>query len=523
MMTDYRTEQGVSDLLKQHWKRALNEIDNAIVGMTFMCLFDDIRQKIKNLIHPDTHDDIYSPRFLHLSVVLPCFNMGLVLSRKKPYTGKILDWYKSDSEQWRRHNVAVVKQYFALAFMFACPLMEDVLLCFWKKSEKTLRKSIKIDQFLPKGMKNEKGNEIMLCEYGNFTINTNPMKPKKNSRIVLIARQNNKASVLLKLLPLLLMDMGYDQPNVDHASAETFGKSSVAIKQLYPKSFWSNCPKPSEALQKKGRQQVMIYDAIRPSVWWNDVLTKKNLFGDDYDFDGAFMALAMCHTKLNCFDEIFHDLVNVILGSTPTKPTTPTPKKAPPNSPSPSTAKESNTKSSQQPATKKKKRRSPRTMQEEQNEEPTTKPAASKHSSPRSTPRKEIHGTAPRPDDVSELTGSHAPPESPRIPRKKSPAVARRTTGSDTETEIDFQNSPPLGKVPRKSSASGDKRRSSEQRTDDSKTQVRILHRIQLFFVFSLLITVICRRRKSAKLPLQCWKKLMSSLQLQLEKRCEKD
>ena len=90
-----------------------------------MGLFDDVRENLMARLNPYAADWVYSPRFLHTSVVIPCFNMGLVIARKKPFTSEMLEKIKIG--KWEGNFAPkVMRQYQSIAMMISGHLLDDV-------------------------------------------------------------------------------------------------------------------------------------------------------------------------------------------------------------------------------------------------------------------------------------------------------------------------------------------------------------------------------------------------------------
>ena len=350
-MTDLTIQKGLKDYLKQTWKRGLNELDGAMVAFSMICVFDNVRKNIKDLLSYNTPDKLYRPRALFTDMAIPCFNMGLILSRKKPFTGTILEWYQSEKKDtWSRHNKKVLAQYFALALVISGEIMVDVFRIYNTTTSDSL-KEIKLKKVIPVQMINKHKQTIDFVFCGNFYFDRDQQicRPKTYSEISLIWKRQNQMGVIMKLLPLLLLDMKFDQADVGNVRDEFFGKSSVPVLDFYNPVFWENCPKSSETLQNDDDAAwVRIKNCYLISPWWSRLTTKK-LFPSNFNFDQAFMKLAACHSKLNCFDEAFDqnisDILNIVeVTETDTQSPVSSPaksasKKAPAKSPPKSTGK----------------------------------------------------------------------------------------------------------------------------------------------------------------------------------------
>ena len=81
-MSDASDQKAKSDL-----KDYLNDFlypELAIYVYSYLGVFDDIRPRIMALIAGDSPDWLYEPKFLHESVIVPCFSIGKILAKKHP-------------------------------------------------------------------------------------------------------------------------------------------------------------------------------------------------------------------------------------------------------------------------------------------------------------------------------------------------------------------------------------------------------------------------------------------------------
>ena len=84
----------------------------------YLGVFDNYRREILEQISSKSADWLYSPQFLHESVLVPCYNIGLILAKK--YHAVIPDYPNgTNSKKWRKAKTNVETKYNIIAFLLS--------------------------------------------------------------------------------------------------------------------------------------------------------------------------------------------------------------------------------------------------------------------------------------------------------------------------------------------------------------------------------------------------------------------
>ena len=237
LINDNHANNAVSIYIGEKLGRKLNDIDHALISCVVLGLFDDVRVDLVSYLATQTPDWMFNVRFLHLSVVIPCFNMGLVLSRKTEWSPQIIKWSKMKST-WKGKSPLIQRQYKSLAFMYAGLLFKDLFNLFRRMTLETIN-AIDLRKILPEMMFDDDNSIIRVCNYCLDSTVGHAFAVKDKSDLYLIESKFHKISPILRLLPLRVLPTLYDKGRVKTHDGERFGVASLGVNSTFETKFWS--------------------------------------------------------------------------------------------------------------------------------------------------------------------------------------------------------------------------------------------------------------------------------------------
>ncbi len=269
------------------WKR-LNGFGHVEVCMyvcAYLGVFDNYRRKILEQISSKSADWLYSPQFLHESVLIPCYNIGLILAKK--YHAKIPDYPGgTDSKKWRKDKTNFESKYNIIAFLLSFEMVLEYFKilrrmkqseidrinltlifgnAFWSKS-----KHLHLSQY----------GKLMFPGYDKYTVNL-------RSHMYFSVTDQDKLSAVLKAMPLAYFHVQFDKSDCEHEHDESFTHSSQTLERMYNyQSFWDRKNGHLKAEPLNEENWLDLPNAMRPSEWYDDIFYGPNLL----QYNRAFMA-----------------------------------------------------------------------------------------------------------------------------------------------------------------------------------------------------------------------------------------
>ena len=296
-------------MLKRVWSYNLHFLDHSIAIFSFIGLFDDIRREIKPLLNTKSPDWLYHVKFLHLSVAIPCFTMGLLLARKMPFT-------KATNEQtteiFRNIRARIIRNYECLGLVFASKIVVDFFQLLKDMTEEKLS-NIDIRTIVPNRFFSHSG-DLVLAKYGSLYYQKDKFVMKKGAGVEMDLDAKDNLSPVLRLLPLLLIDIPFLASKLGPEEKETFGKPKVPLKEWFSyKEFFQEQHLLRLNSKSLGSEAVIdITDAVKVTKHW-DTLSSQQMFPDDFNMELALLKISSLYTQANVF--YFHftrDLKNLL-------------------------------------------------------------------------------------------------------------------------------------------------------------------------------------------------------------------
>ena len=290
-----------SDFLKTLNGGQVNGVDHAFLAFAMLGLFDDIREAIKFRSYYKTLEWILDPSFLFCSLVAPCFNCGMILSRKY-YFDNNMQKLVNTATKWGKMKGQIMRQYHCLAMVFAAKLLigwfELVADMTQDQVDKiNLQKILPAKLFSTEGVVTVADFSLMNAEVGRMIAKPCPL--------VMTKMEKDNLSPILRLLPLKLLKLELTAANVSETKDTFFGVANFGINELYDcKKFWWN---PGYKGKVDAHGFVNILGPIVPNAWWNDMIggvcsgPKQMMFPLTTDFNVEFLKLATLFGKGNCF------------------------------------------------------------------------------------------------------------------------------------------------------------------------------------------------------------------------------
>ena len=305
-MTKEYSKAGV-EFLKGTFGTGLNEVDYAMCTFCFLGIFDDVREDIRSKLGNNSNQRVYNPQFIHTAVIIPCFSMGIIISRQKPFSKDVLNRMSEKKSSWTKMAKNFKRQYNALGLVFAAKLVVEFFDLFKFMTPEDMT-NVDLQSILNPKFFRENDDKLYVAQHSMISTNGDDVVEKDRSQLQLKVYDDDKISPIIQLLPLKLIQLKFDRPAVGKVEEESFGRSIHPISDLYLQAFWSVPGKSAPGLEG---QSVIIPRAFKPSHWWKQITNSEEgveptpLFPENFNYDLAFMHLDSCFSGLDCFTNAF--------------------------------------------------------------------------------------------------------------------------------------------------------------------------------------------------------------------------
>ena len=297
MMSNSKDKKSRADITKV--LNGFNDVETTMYVCVYLGIFDDVRQQIKALIGGNSADWLYRPDFLHKSVLVPCYSIGCILSKKYPTT---LPNLPPDHENWKEAKVNIDTWYHTISFLLSFEMVVEYfkILKLMTQDELNsihLHDIFRQQYFQPTGhLFLAQFSKLNCTGYTKFSVNL-------RSPMVFEVTDIDKLSPILKAIPLAYLHVKFDKSGCDTEAGERFTYSSGTLQGMYDhEAFWGgNFPK-HRVLRIAG-SWLNLPRAMRPSEWYNDIFHGPTLLQNNIYMDKDIFKLSVNYSSFDLHKE----------------------------------------------------------------------------------------------------------------------------------------------------------------------------------------------------------------------------
>ena len=272
-MSNSTYTKAISDITKS--LNGFNYPELAIYVYSYLGVFDDIRPQIIALIDGPSGDWLYSPKFLHESVIVPCYSIGKILAKKRPLV--LPKPVGASASSFNRERKKAETKYSAIGFLLSFEMVVDYFKIMKSMTQAEINK-INLHSIFPGGSFRNNNDKIFLGAHTRFSgVNLAAAKVVARSAMHFSFSEEDKLSPVLKVLPHAYLRTKYEVPEDAPPSKEYFARPSVSLSDMFDQSFWGPAYKFHPHFPSTGPKWVDVPKALLPSFWWNSIIDSSDL------------------------------------------------------------------------------------------------------------------------------------------------------------------------------------------------------------------------------------------------------
>ena len=291
--------------VKSDIKRHLNGFaypELAIYVCSYLGVFDDIRPQIEQLISGKSEDLLYSLKFLYESVLVPCFSIGMVISKKNRVTIPKPVYGGTSASTLDKEKRKIETKYNVIGFLISFEMVVDYFRIMQKMTLAEINK-IKLDSIFPKESFTEDGN-ILLSKFARMTYANSSPTVQRRASMVLEVTDVDKLSPILKAMPLAYLHTEYAKPEASNEHFESFTNPSVALNNMYPHyNLWYGKHKETTTMPLVTDHWVKLPKALLPSFWWKNITQSSDLLKHNLHLEKDCLKVSACYTSFDMNQE----------------------------------------------------------------------------------------------------------------------------------------------------------------------------------------------------------------------------
>ena len=295
---DQKAKSDIKGLLN-----GFNYPELVIYVCSYLGVFDDIRAQIEQLISGKSDDLLYSPEFLYESVLVPCFAIGMVLSKKHPMILPKASHGGTSASTLAKERRKIDTKYKIFGFLISFEMVVDYFRIMQKMTQQEINK-IRLDSIFPKTCFTEDG-KILLGKHAKFILGRKD-RPSvhKRASMVFEVKDMGKLSPIFKAMPLAYLHTKFAEPEASHEYFESFTNPSVALKSMYPHdNFWYGRYSRKIAMSLVTDHWVNLPKALLPSFWWKNIAHSSDLLKNNDHLEKDCLKISAYHSSFDMHKE----------------------------------------------------------------------------------------------------------------------------------------------------------------------------------------------------------------------------
>ena len=303
-------------------------VDVHVYVSTYLGIFDDFRSQIKGLIGGNSADWMYSPKWLHESVLVPCFSIGCILAKK--YPAKVPYFVNGiKSKSWRSAKANIQTKYNTIAFLISYEMVLEYFKLMQKMKQDEINKihleGIFKNRYITRNghVHLAKYSKLNFRSYAKYTVT-------KRSPMYFARLDHDKLSPILKSLPLAYLKVPmYDKSGLEYGWGESFASSSETLQGLYDyKAFWDNAYEDFRNLNIDGNW-LTLPKALRPSNFYFPIFHGVSLLEHNIFMERDVLKLSAHYSSFDIHqenvNEVLDELLRIAKEVVPAEPESPPP------------------------------------------------------------------------------------------------------------------------------------------------------------------------------------------------------